>query len=442
MAEALSFPDQTYIDHLREALWRRSVSYAAVMVGAGFSLNAIPIQSGLFRMPTWGNLVERLVDDLYPPHDPGAKVYRNRALKDASATSGMLRLAEEHATAFGRDYLDKRLLEFVPDLSFEPGPLHELLLSLPWRDVFTTNWDTLLERCARRLPERDYETIGTPSDISRSGQPRIVKLHGSFPHTRPFIASEEDYRTYPERLGPFVNMVRQTAMECILCLVGFSGSDPNFLAWTGWVRDQLGPYQPHIYLASLEGHSSAQRQLLEKRGIRLIDLDRLSGLHRIPTEAMHAAALEWFLKNLMAGRPSTEPLDWPDPSRGPAAAGHPDLPPIPPGSSPRFPGQPGIISYEDQNASSAIRSASLWREAREAYPGWLIAPKEVRRRIWSRLEHLAFTIPRCLRDAPPLTRLHVIRELLWQLDTCLMPPPETSVALIRQTIEDLGPVRA
>ena len=78
-----------------------------------------------------GELVERLVDVLYPPHDPGAKIYRDGALKSANATSGMLRLVEEHATAFGRDYLDKRLLEFVPDLSFEPGPLHEMLQSAP-----------------------------------------------------------------------------------------------------------------------------------------------------------------------------------------------------------------------------------------------------------------------------------------------------------------------
>ena len=72
------------------------------------------------------------------------------------------------------------------------------------------------------------------------GQPRIVKLHGSLPATFPLISTEEDYRTYPSKFAPFVNTVRQAMMETVLCLIGFSGDDPNFLHWSGWVRDNLG----------------------------------------------------------------------------------------------------------------------------------------------------------------------------------------------------------
>ena len=71
-------------------------------------------------------------------------------------------------------------------------------------------------------------------------RPRIAKLHGSFPSNRPFIFTEEDYRTYPRRFAAFVNLVQQSMMENVFCLLGFSGDDPNFLYWTGWVRDHLG----------------------------------------------------------------------------------------------------------------------------------------------------------------------------------------------------------
>lgn len=70
--------------------------------------------------------------------------------------------------------------------------------------------------------------------------PRLVKLHGSFPDIQSFIITEKDYRTYPQRFLEFVNTVRQSFIENILCLIGFSGDDPNFLSWIGWLRDVMG----------------------------------------------------------------------------------------------------------------------------------------------------------------------------------------------------------
>lgn len=57
-------------------------------------------------------------------------------------TSGknVLKLAEEYKVAFGRNKLDKF------DDKFIPGELHVKLLDLNWNDVFTTNYDTLLDR--------------------------------------------------------------------------------------------------------------------------------------------------------------------------------------------------------------------------------------------------------------------------------------------------------
>ena len=42
-------------------------------------------------------------------------------------------------------------------------------------------------------------------------------------------------------------------MENTFVLIGFSGDDPNFLQWSGWVRDNLGPSTPPIYLCGLLG---------------------------------------------------------------------------------------------------------------------------------------------------------------------------------------------
>ena len=233
------FPDAQHVDAIRRALWvDREVGRAAVMVGAGMSKNAVPLRPGQPTMPAWWELTTALANRLYPD-GAGHDRRRRDVLAQLGATSAALRLADEFVAAFGRPALDDLLLALTPDDDFAPGPLHELLLDLPWADVLTTNYDTLLERAARASSGARYAVVRTPDELPSAARPRIVKLHGSFPSNRPFVLTEEDFRTYPRRFAPFVNLAQQVALENVLCLVGFSGDDPNFLAWTGWVRDHL-----------------------------------------------------------------------------------------------------------------------------------------------------------------------------------------------------------
>ena len=279
------------------------------MVGAGLSLNAIPSAPAIPPFPSWFKLVGNLLDELYPASgDPDA---RASATDQSKGTSGMLRMAQEYEAAFGRAALDQCIIKSVPDLSYEPSPLHTKLLQLPWSDVFTTNYDTLLERCSRALVDRRYDIVETTTQIPDAMKPRIVKLHGTMPATRPFIVAEEDFRTYPSRFAAFVNMTQQAIMENVFCLIGFSGDDPNFLYWSGWVRDRLGSSAPIVYLCGILNLTAARRQVLRERNVVPIDLSPKFPLADYPDTAIrHYAALDWLLDSLATGRPPN-PMAWP-----------------------------------------------------------------------------------------------------------------------------------
>ncbi|MGE5503307.1 MAG: SIR2 family NAD-dependent protein deacylase [Actinomycetota bacterium] len=300
-------PDQLHIDQIRSALWRGAGrGNAALMVGAGMSLNAVPCLASVRRFPKWADLMEPIVARLYPGHTFDGDTIDRQHIR-AGTVSSALRLAEEFATAFGENELEALLLKAIPDANYQPSALHERLLALQWADVFTTNWDTLLERCAETsLPGR-YRVVRDAADLPLVQRPRIVKLHGTLGCTRPYILTETHFRTYPTLFAPFVNTVRQAIMENILCLVGFSGDDPNFLEWSGWVRDQLGDNAPLIYLASLDPVRSTQRAVLMRRRVVPIDL---SLVFPAGTHDRAARSLEWFVINLEAGRPP-DPRDWP-----------------------------------------------------------------------------------------------------------------------------------
>ena len=435
MSNSKVFPDQIYIEQIRKRLWRgREFGQAAVMVGAGFSRNAERLSTSTPVFPLWRELAERVYDSLYPP-----ETLQEQEREKAISGVGVLKLASEYEAVFGRQALDNLVLESIPDTNYLPGRLHELLLSLPWSDVFTTNYDTLLERTRPAIHDRKYDLILTASDIPDWMKPRIVKLHGSFPSRRPFIITEEDYRTYPTKFAPFVNMVQQAIMENVFCLIGFSGSDPNFLYWSGWVRDNLGPTAPPIYLCGLLNISSSQRKLLESRNVIPIDLSPLFPVRDWPEEICHARALEWLLLNLMYGAPPNT-MTWPIPSGGSIWKPSDEQIPIPPGPLPLS--DPGKLSpgFGHLQTDDLRELCETWRQKRLVeYPGWVVAPNENGEALWRYTKNWIEPVLESIEELPPPENLFLLYELNWRLETTLMPLFMNWVEKITPVLETFNP---
>jgi hypothetical protein len=79
-------------------------------------------------LPLWSDFAQRMAEELYPA-DP------TRAPYDP------LRLAEEYRAALGAPALENLIRELVPDKKWNPSDHHRRLVSLPWSDILTTNWD-------------------------------------------------------------------------------------------------------------------------------------------------------------------------------------------------------------------------------------------------------------------------------------------------------------
>jgi SIR2-like domain len=411
------FPDIANVFCIREALWRhKALGSASIMVGAGFSRNADPLSTTARVMPNWSQMAEALCHPLYPLDDAG----RQAALRDANGTSGFLRLAQEYQAAFGPSSLNDRIRNLVPDTDYRPGELHKRLLSLPWADVFSTNWDTLLERACADVFDRSYDIVRTLGEIPFATRPRIVKLHGSFPGHEPFIFTEEEYRTYPVKFSPFVNLVQQSMMETIFWLVGFSGDDPNFLHWSGWIRDNLGAGAPMIYLVGWLELSTHRRRMLEARKVMPVDLSAVPGADKWPPGVRHCYATEWFIAALELGKPYGT-NHWPSPPSPPQPAPS-YLGAIPAGTQPLPRSEPQAkLGLPNAEREEAFRAAiEVWAFNRRLYPGWLIAPAEVRKTLRYHLSNW-ITEFSLLPALSALDRLKALSELAWRMDRALLP---------------------
>jgi hypothetical protein len=357
-------PDFSAFDAFSQALWNNE---AAVMVGSGFS-RVCTRENDASMPPLWGDFAREMEKALG---------YQSGRGPDA------LRLAQEYQAQHGHDGLDRLIRRLVTDDQWEPSHLHRQLIEFPWRDILTTNWDTLLERTVPRTPDRIYSCVRTVHDIARQRSPRIVKLHGSLPSHTPLIFTEDDFRTYPSRFAPFVNLAQQVMLENELCLLGFSGVDPNFLAWSGWVRDTLSISARRIRLVGVLNLTPATRTLLEQRNVTPIDLWPL--VKDFHPSQRHEQALSLLFTALIEARPPS-PFEW-------------KL------ESDRFNATP---MRSDAEKATRRKVAEAWSKDRAAYPGWIVAPHS---ETW-RLQH---SFPRVQQsDEEPQDHLRFAAERIWR----------------------------
>ena len=382
-----------YLNEIAERLFS---GHAAVMVGAGFSKNAKRHHPSCPDFPDWSDLGDLFYEKL---HYSKPNIH-NRYLS-------VPKLAHEVEAAIGRPALDQLLRDAIPDQDYDPSHLHTKLLDLPWTDVFTTNYDTLLERTCGSVTSQRYDVVVNLDDLVYSETPRIVKLHGSFPADRPFIVTDEDYRRYPDTFAPFVNTVRQALLENTLCLIGFSGDDPNFLQWIGWIHDNLGRrHSPRVYLIGMLRLSDSQRRLLERRNIVSVDISEYDDVDGDDPEG----ALERFFDYLESRKRDFNPRDWP---RN---------------------GYPHRQHTNDSKVSKIRRVLPMWKADRRSFPGWLIVPEARRRVLWQATRDWLMIVPDS-NELPRFLDLEFAFEMVWRMEKCHSPIFDNQIEFLEATVE-------
>lgn len=395
----ISVPDviKTYLDEVSLCI---NNGNACVMVGAGFSFNAKPNNPRAKPFPTWQDL---------------GKVFYGKVRGNNIEDSGYnfydpLRLAYEVETNFGKHVLNNILKSEIPDQEYQPSKLHVELLKLPWKDVFTTNYDTLLERAATEVIETNYSVVVNHFDLVHSLSPRIIKLHGCFNASTPLIISQEDYRSYPKKFAPFVNTVQQALIENTLCLIGFSGDDPNFLNWIGWVRDNLGKDNiPKMYLIGAMNLTASQISTLSEYNIRCVDMSLCNRAEKIS----HYDALKTFVEYCQDKININKTNDW---------YINEDLS-IPNTSH----------SQNEQTKEEITREIIViteqWRNERESCPNWIILPLKYRGILYRSTKNWIVHVA-TKHKLDETAYLTFLKEYLWRKSKCLNPVWDNEIEFI------------
>ena len=202
------------------------------------------------RFPSWPMLIDRMRVELRASagEDEGGLIehfMREQSPLDAAQLFRLRTTLERY-----REFLTEQFITLPADRA-RLTPSHGALVALPVRDLFTTNYDSLIELAFER-EGRELAVSTTPVEFLHVAvghpQTHLVKLHGTWERPDEIVLTRDDYaRSRLERAEMFRHLA-QTARFTSFLFIGFSLGDPNFNLIRDEARAVMGDAMPTSYL--------------------------------------------------------------------------------------------------------------------------------------------------------------------------------------------------
>ncbi|MVT55283.1 hypothetical protein GPL17_33155 [Bradyrhizobium yuanmingense] len=180
---------------------------AAVFVGAGLSKAAGYVD--------WPGLLESAARELG---------------LDVRKENDLVALAQYYVNKKGanRHQLSQLLVENFSDLQ-EPTENHKILVRLPIRSFWTTNYDGLIE-AALQAGGRIADVKSTTAQLTTTKARRdavVYKMHGDISDPSSAVLTKDDYERYHRSHEAFITALSGELVSTTFCFLGFSFNDPN-----------------------------------------------------------------------------------------------------------------------------------------------------------------------------------------------------------------------
>jgi hypothetical protein len=235
---------------------------ASLFVGAGLSRAAGYVD--------WRELLSEIANDLHLEID---------------RETDLLAVAQYHYNSRrSRGRLNQKLIEeFTQDAVLTKN--HRLIAGLPVKNVWTTNYDKLLEHAYTEARKR--VDVKVAQEHLAYTRPRanvtLYKMHGDIDSPSNAVLLRDDYELYGETHGLFTTQLRGELVSHTFLFLGFSFTDPNIEHILGRLRVRLGQHNRSHYCimrriqrpSRLSGRAKADFEYEERKlELRVADLSR------------------------------------------------------------------------------------------------------------------------------------------------------------------------
>lgn len=238
-----------------------------LFLGAGVGANAFDDQGN--PAPDGRHLAEDIVQHF--------------KITEATAPYNLAKVAQVAEQRTSRPQLNSFIKERFSNLT--PDEHLRWLATIPWRAIFTTNYDLAILRAY----ELEADPAQQPVPISSTEElvhcdPRvqvpIYYLHGNIIGPSPhFIITQNDYAKFRNRRRMLFELLKQQFAQSTLLYIGYSNEDPNWQTVLEELLAEFSPNQPPQAYRLVLGSEPLDIEILKGRNIETM-LGTLADFHR------------------------------------------------------------------------------------------------------------------------------------------------------------------
>jgi hypothetical protein len=199
---------------------------AAVFVGAGVSVGA--------GYPSWKDLLHEIGEEL------------GVSSGDVSDLAALAQWSIRRAS--GKTRILQVIRDKIAVQRAVPPPLN-ILARLPIRNIWTTNYDRLIERAFEAIG-RPIEPISSAADLAiraRPGAARLYKMHGTVDRLDDLVIATDDYELYRTQRGAFLPLLQAHMTSMSMLFIGLSFTDPNVRHVLSVIRESFAASPPEHF---------------------------------------------------------------------------------------------------------------------------------------------------------------------------------------------------
>jgi HEAT repeat protein len=167
----------------------------------------------------------------------------------------------------------------------QPHEVHSILAELPFKCIFTTNYDALLESKLRLVYGSDLLVIDDESDLAYQDafDRRIVKLHGSVERPSTLRITRQKIEEMASTSNRLLQSLRHELSQGPFLFLGYSLNDFNWLSTYLGARSDQGGETKWPYVAVIKDAKPEFASRQDHLGIRVVPMDALAFLRELRT---------------------------------------------------------------------------------------------------------------------------------------------------------------
>lgn len=246
---------------------------AILVIGSGISRHSVGVNGR--RPPMWRDFLAQAVLDC--PNKDNLDVI-NEALKAGDYL---------HACEWLKKRWDSRWISFLRDTFSAPGykaaEIHNQILKLDSRIVFTLNFDGIYERLADNIHRgshivKNYYDQDVEEFLRGSGR-YIVKVHGNISNATNLIFTQQEYSRARIKNTSFYQAFDAALLSHTFIFLGCGINDPDINLL---LENQNFRYQeqaPHFFVTSCGLSAERKQSLRENRNLKVLEYSPVDEVH-------------------------------------------------------------------------------------------------------------------------------------------------------------------